>query len=169
MRVKDITSIALLSAIAIILSIVESYIPSIGIPGIKLGLANVIIIITLYAFGWHYALLVNVLRVFLASLLRGTIFQMGFFMSLSGAIISLLVMILLKEIIKKLHIITVSIIGSVFHIAGQIIIALIYLETTGILFYVPILMLSSIITGIIVGILATNCLRIPIFENRKNA
>ena len=164
MKVKDITTNAILLAIAIVLSIVEGFIPSIGVPGVKFGLANIVILITLYAYGWHYALAVNLLRVFLVSLLRGTIFQIGFFMSLTGALFSLAIMIFCKLVIKKLNIITVSVLGAFAHVVGQILVAVIYLETTGMFFYLPILTITSVATGIIVGFIANRCLKIPIFH-----
>lgn len=171
MLTKKIVYTSLLTAIAIVLSIVESFIPSIGIPGLKLGLANIIILIVLYAFSYKYALYVNLTRIVLASLLRGTFFQMGFFMSLTGGMLSLLIMILLKLLIKKLHIVGISVIGSIFHIIGQLLIAMIYLDTSYVFYFAPILMLMSIITGIFVGISSSYCLKITIFkqfnENKK--
>jgi len=167
MKVKDIARTAVLTAIAIVLGIVESYIPSIGIPGVKLGLANIAIMITLYGFGWYYALIVNLIRIFVVALLRGTIFQMGFFMSLTGGMLSLGVMILLKELIKKLHIITVSVIGSIFHVGGQIIIAIIFTSTPGMLYYLPFLALTAIATGVLVGFTTSKCLKIPFFKKEN--
>lgn len=161
MKVRDITTNAILLAIAIVLSIVEGFIPSIGVPGVKFGLANIVILITLYAYGWHYALIVNLLRVFLVSLLRGTIFQMGFFMSLTGALLSLGVMIFLKLVIKKLNVLTVSVLGAFAHVLGQILVSIIYLETLGMFYYLPILTITSIATGLIVGFIANKCLKIP--------
>ena len=166
MKVRDITHVATLTAVSIILGIIESYIPSIGIPGVKLGLANIAIVITLYGYGWYYALIVNILRVFIVSLIRGTIFQMGFFMSLTGAILSLFIMIC-KLFLKKLHIVSVSVLGSIFHVGGQIIIAIIFTSTPGIIYYFPFLLLTSIITGIIVGFISNACLKLPIFNNKQ--
>ena len=167
MKVRDITHVATLTAVSIILGIIESYIPSIGIPGVKLGLANIAIVITLFGYGWYYALIVNILRVFIVSLIRGTIFQMGFFMSLTGAILSLSIMILCKLFLKKLHIVSVSVLGSIFHVGGQIIIAIIFTSTPGIIYYFPFLLLTSIITGIIVGFISNACLKLPIFSNKQ--
>lgn len=167
MSVKKIAVTGILTSIAVILGIVEGFIPSVGIPGVKLGLANICILITLYAFDWKYALGVNLLRVILTSLLRGTIFQIGFLMSLTGAFLSFLIMVILKLTIKKMHIITISVIGAIFHILGQIIIAALYLQTTNIWFYFPFLALSAIITGIFVGFVSDRCLLIPFFKKEK--
>lgn len=167
MKVRDITLMAVLTALAVVLSYVEGFIPSIGIPGVKLGFANIMILITLYAYGWQYALGVNILRVFLASLLKGNIFQMGFLMSLTGAMLSLGIMILLKYVFKKLHIITVSVVGSIFHIVGQIIIAIIMTNTVYVFYYFPVLLLVSVVTGIVVSLIADKCLKIPVFNKEK--
>ena len=161
MKTRDIAHTAVLTAIAIILGMVESFIPSIGIPGVKLGLANIAIMITLYGYGWYYALIVNLVRIFAVAFIRGTIFQMGFFMSLTGALLSLGVMIFLKLVIKKLNVITVSVLGAFAHVLGQILVSIIYLETLGMFYYLPILTITSIATGLIVGFIANKCLKIP--------
>lgn len=168
MKARDIANSSILTAIAIILGIVEGFIPSIGIPGVKLGLANIAIMVTLYGYGWYYALIVNLLRIFAVAFLRGTIFQMGFFMSLAGGLLSLGVMIVLKTFISKLHIITISVIGSIFHVSGQILIAIIFTSTPGIIYYLPFLALASVITGILVGLTTKQCLRIPFFKKEDS-
>ena len=95
-KVKDITTLSLLCTLCIVLSIVDSFIPSFVV-GMKLGLANIIILVSLYTYGFLPTLLINILRVFIASLLRGTFLSMGFMMSLMGALFSLLIMVLLKN------------------------------------------------------------------------
>lgn len=147
---RKITTTALLVALGVILSIIDSFIPGF-VPGMKLGLANIVILMTLYSYGFLDALFVNLLRVFLASFLRGTFLSMGFFMSLSGALISLLVMFLLKKFIKKLHIVGVSVVGSLCHSFAQIGVAMLYLGTSNVIYYLPILCVTSILTGIFVG------------------
>lgn len=154
MKVHRLVLIAMLTAFAIVIAILESFIPSIGIPGVKLGLANIIILITLYELGVVEAIFINIVRVLIVALVRGTFLSMGFFMSLSGAFLSLGIMILFCLLIKKFSIIGVSVIGSVFHVAGQVLVAMIYLESAYILFYLPIIAISAIITGVIVGIVA---------------
>ena len=88
MNVRKMALIGILTAIAIALSVAESFIPSIGIPGVKLGLANIVILIVLYEVGILEAVLINLLRVVVTGLIRGTIFSMGFLMSLTGAVLS---------------------------------------------------------------------------------
>lgn len=155
MKIQKIVLIALLTAATIVIGIIESFIPSVGIPGIKLGLANIMILVTLYELGVIEAIFVNFARVLLVSLIRGTFLSMGFFMSLTGAFLSLGVMIIFYLLIKKFSIIGVSVIGALFHVLGQIIIAMIYLGTAYVLLYLPIIALVSIVTGIFVGITAS--------------
>ena len=154
MKIQKIVLIALLTAATIVIGIIESFIPSVGIPGIKLGLANIMILVTLYELGVIEAIFVNFARVLLVSLIRGTFLSMGFFMSLAGAFLSLGVMIIFYLLIKKFSIIGVSVIGALFHVFGQIIIAMIYLGTAYVLLYLPIIALVSIVTGVFVGITA---------------
>ena len=154
-----IALMGVLTAGAIVIAILESFIPSIGIPGVKLGLANIVILIILYEIGILEAVIVDLLRVLIVGLLRGTFASMGFLMSVTGAVFSLMVMILLYLLIKKFSIIGVSVVGSVFHVFGQILIAIIFLGSGYVLFYLPIIAISAIITGVLVGIVAQLIIR----------
>lgn len=167
MKVQKIALIATLTASAVVIGIIESFIPSIGIPGIKLGLANIVILVTLYELGIIEAIFVNVLRVVLVSLIRGTIMSMGFVMSLTGAIFSLGIMILFYLVIKKFSIIGVSVIGAIFHVIGQILIAMIYLGTSGIVYYLPFIALSAIVTGVIVGIVSQLIIKTGVIKSLR--
>ena len=162
-----IALMGVLTAGAIIIAILESFIPSIGIPGVKLGLANIVILIILYEIGILEAVIVDLLRVLLVGLLRGTFASMGFLMSVTGAVFSLAVMILLYLLIKKFSIIGVSVVGSVFHVFGQILIAIIFLGSGYVLFYLPIIAISAIITGVLVGIVAQLIIRTGIIKKQK--
>lgn len=162
LSVRRMTRLAMLLAVSIVLSIVEGFIPTGPIPGIKLGLANAVALYILYKDGVVEAIIVSILRVLLAGLLRGTIFQMGFWMSVSGMILSLGMMILFKLLLKKFSIIGVSIIGAIFHSVGQILIAMLYLETAYVGYYLPILILISVGTGILTGFIAKGLLKIKI-------
>ena len=157
----------ILTAGAIIIAILESFIPSIGIPGVKLGLANIVILIILYEIGIVEAVIVDLLRVLLVGLLRGTFASMGFLMSLTGAVFSLGIMILFYLLIKQLSIVAVSTIGSLFHVFGQIIIAIIFLGSGYVLFYLPVIALSAIITGVLVGIVARLIIRTGVIKKQK--
>ena len=167
MKVQKMALLSVLTAAAIVIAIIESFIPSIWIPGIKLGLANIVILIILYEIGIIEAVLVNLLRVFLVGLLRGTFLSMGFLMSLTGAILSLGIMILFYLIIKRFSIIAVSVMGSLFHIFGQILIAIIFLGTMSVLYYLPIISISAIVTGILVGIGAKLIIRTNVIKKLR--
>ena len=159
--------LGVLTAGAIVIAILESFIPSIGIPGVKLGLANIVILIILYELGIIEAVIVNLLRVLVVGLVRGTFLGMGFFMSLTGAVFSLGIMILFYLLIKKFSVIGVSVIGSIFHVGGQILIAMIYLGTAYIVLYLPVLAISAIITGVFVGIIAQLIIRTGIIKKQR--
>ena len=162
-----IALMGVLTAGAIIIAILESFIPSIGIPGVKLGLANIVILIILYEIGIVEAIIVDLSRVLLVSLLRGTIASMGFLMSLTGAVMSLGIMILFFLLVKKLSIIANSVVGSLFHVMGQILIAIIFLGSGYVLFYLPIIGISAIITGVLVGIVAQLVIRTGVIKKQK--
>lgn len=162
-----IALMGILTAGAIIIAILESFIPSIGIPGVKLGLANIVILIILYEIGIVEAIIVDLSRVLLVGLLRGTIASMGFLMSLTGAVMSLGIMILFFLLVKKLSIIANSVVGSLFHVMGQILIAIIFLGSGYVLFYLPIIGISAIITGVLVGIVAQLVIRTGVIKKQK--
>ena len=166
MNVRKMALIGILTAIAIALSVAESFIPSVGIPGVKLGLANIVILIVLYEVGILEAILINLLRVVVTGLIRGTIFSLGFLMSLTGAVSSLGIMILFYLLIKKFSIIGVSVIGSIFHVFGQIIIAMIFLGTGFVVFYFPIIALCAILTGVFVGAVARAIIKTEIVKKQ---
>ena len=154
MNTRKIALLGILTAGTIVIAILESFIPSVGIPGVKLGLANIMILVILYELGILDAIIVNILRVVVVGLVRGSIFSMGFLMSLTGAIFSLGIMILFYVLIKKFSIIGVSVIGSLFHVTGQVLIAMIFLGSAYVILYLPIIAISAIITGVFVGITA---------------
>ena len=168
MNVRKLVLIAILTSLAIVLSIAESFIPSIGIPGVKLGLANIVIILVLYEVGILEAICINLLRVVLTSLVRGTFLSMGFLMSLTGAVLSLGIMILFYLLIKKFSVVGVSVIGSIFHVTGQIIIAMIFLGTPYMVYYYPIIGVSAIITGVFVGLVAQVIIKTEVIKKQLN-
>ena len=151
-RNKKLTSLALTIAFAMILSYVESKVPPlVAIPGIKVGLANIAVIFTLYKFSAKDAVIVSLLRVLLVSMLFGT--GVSLIYSVSGAILSLSVMILLKKL-TPLGEVTVSVCGGVMHNVGQIAAASFMLSTNVVVYYLPFLILSGTIAGIAVGVAA---------------
>ena len=167
MKVQKMALLGVLTAGAIVIAILESFIPSVGIPGVKLGLANIVILIILYELGIVEAIIVNLLRVLVVGLVRGTFISMGFLMSLTGAVLSLGIMILFYLLIKKFSIIGVSVIGSIFHVFGQILIAMLFLGTAYIFLYLPIIAISAIITGVFVGIVAKLIIRTGVIKKQR--
>ena len=167
MKVQKIALLGVLLAATIVIAIAESFIPSFTIPGIKLGFANIVILVTLYELGVKEAIFINLVRVLVVSLVRGTFLSMGFFMSLTGAVMSLGIMILFCLLIKKFSIIGVSVIGSLFHVTGQILIAMIYMGSIYVVYYLPIIGLSAIITGIIVGFVARAIIKTNVIKNQR--
>ena len=166
MKVHKIALLGVLLAATIVIAILESFIPSFTIPGIKLGFANIVILVTLYEVGILEAVFINVVRVFVVAFVRGTFMSMGFFMSLAGAFMSLGIMILLVLLIKKFSIIGVSVLGALFHVTGQILIAMIYMGSPYVVFYLPIIALSALITGIIVGLVAGAIIRTGVIKKQ---
>jgi heptaprenyl diphosphate synthase len=154
MNVRKMVLISMLLALATAIGLAESFIPMYFIPGLKPGLANIIIIIALYELGAKEALLIDLGRVLLVGALRGSIFSMGFVMSLVGAILSFVIMLLAKKCLKKCTIIGVSLLGSYFHSFGQILVALLYLGTSGVFYYWPFMSLISLATGLLTGIVS---------------
>lgn len=157
---QKITRLSSLIALAIILGILESFIPIFNIPGIKLGLANIVIITTLYIYSFKEAVLVSLLRILFISVLR-TGFGLNLYFSLTGSILSLFSMFIAKKI--GFSVIGVSIIGSTCHIIGQIIIAIILLNTN-LTYYLPFMIILSIITGLIIGYISKE--NIKFLENK---
>ena len=167
MKVQKIALLGVLLAATIVIAIAESFIPSFTIPGIKLGFANIVILVTLYEVGILEAVFINLVRVLVVSLVRGSFLSMGFFMSLTGAFLSLGVMILLKVVIKKFSIIGVSVLGALFHVFGQILIAMIYMSSVYVVFYLPIIAASAVITGIIVGFVARAIIKTGVIKKQR--
>lgn len=145
------------TALALIFSYVELLIPiNFGIPGAKLGLANLVIIIVLYKTDWKEALLLSVVRIVLAGFLFGNLF--GILYSLAGGILSLAVMALLKRS-GTFSIIGVSMAGGVSHNVGQLIMAMLVVETYAVGYYLPVLLIAGLITGTLIGIAGREMLK----------
>ncbi len=139
-------------ALALILSYVESLIPFyFGIPGVKLGLANLIVVIMLYAVGAKEAFAISMLRILLSGFLFGNLFSILY--SFAGGILSFLVMWLVKRT-GKFHVMSVSICGGITHNIGQILIASVIVETYSIFYYIPVLLIAGLITGMLIGVIA---------------
>ena len=148
---KKYMRLVMLLSFSIVLSILESFIPLFNgyIPGLKLGLANIIVLIVLYKYDTKDVFFVSILRVIVVGLMRTGLFSINFFFSLSGALFSAISMVLFKK--TRLSMIGVSVIGSIFHSIGQILIAILFLNNNNMIYYLPWLLLFSIPTGLFVG------------------
>lgn len=145
------------TALALILSYIESLIPiHFGIPGAKLGLTNLIIVIVLYRTGWRDALLLSVVRIVLSGFIFGNLFAVVY--SLAGGILSLAVMALLKKS-GAFSVVGVSLAGGVCHNLGQLTVAMIVVETYQVGYYFPMLLIAGMATGTVIGIAAGEVLR----------
>lgn len=152
MKTQKLTVMALTTAIALVLSFIESQIPAfVAVPGVKMGLANIAIVYALYRLGWKEAALISLIRVVLVSLLFGS--AASFLYSLAGAVLSLLGMALLKKTGKFTEIV-VSVVGGVLHNIGQIAMASIILETDALRYYLPFLLVSGILAGVVIGLIS---------------
>ena len=151
-QTQELTRLSLAVTFALILSFIESRIPAfVAVPGVKVGLANIAVIFMLYKFGVKSAIIVSLMRVFLVSVLFGT--PVSLFYSISGAVLSFAVMLTLKTF-TPLTEVAVSVSGGISHNVGQIIAASIILETNVVIYYLPFLILSGTVAGIVVGIVA---------------
>ena len=158
---KRLVLLAMLTDVAMILSYVESLLPSVGIPGVKMGLANIAVIFALFRFGWKEAAALSLVRVVLVSLLFGSVGAMLY--SLAGAVLSLAVMALLRRI-DRFSTVGISVAGGVAHNAGQILMAMLILQTKQLLGYLPVLAVSGIAGGVLTGLAAALLIRrIPEF------
>lgn len=160
-KTKRLVLLAMLTAVAMILSYVESLLTSVGIPGVKMGLANIAVIFALFRFGWKEAAALSLVRVVLVSLLFGSVGAMLY--SLAGAVLSLAVMALLRRI-DRFSTVGISVAGGVAHNAGQILMAMLILQTKQLLGYLPVLAVSGIAGGVLTGLAAALLIRrIPEF------
>lgn len=152
MKAKRVTFLGLSIALAMILSFVESQIPAlVAIPGIKVGLPNIVMVFLLYRVGWKETVIVSIIRIILVSMLFGNVQMMTF--SIAGAVFSLLGMILLKKL-SWFSCIAVSVTGAILHNIGQIVAAVFWTGTAQIAFYLPALLISGTVAGVLIGILA---------------
>ena len=156
MSTKKLTALALLTTTAMILSYVESLLPSVGVPGVKLGLANIAVIFALFRLGGKSALAVSLVRVFMVTMLFGSMSALLY--SLAGAALSLVVMALLRRT-DRFSTVGVSVAGGVAHNAGQILMAMLLLGTARLAYYYPVLVISGVAGGIFTGLAAALLIR----------
>ena len=151
-RLKKLIFLSLLTALAIVVYAIEIQIPSLtSLPGIKMGLANMVSLATLVLFGPKEAFTVLLLRIFLGSFITGQVSALLF--SLSGGVLSNVGMILLYLVSKKkINLWILSISGALLHTIGQLAIAMMIVKTPSLILYLPLLLLSSLISGYFIGL-----------------
>ncbi|MDO5294103.1 MAG: Gx transporter family protein [bacterium] len=150
MSTKKISTFGVLVALAFIFSYVEALIPfNFAVPGMKLGLANIVVLATLYLLGAKEAFVVSIIRVVLVGFTFGNLNTMLY--SLAGGLLSFAVMALAKRF-NLFSIIGVSVLGAIFHNVGQIAVAMIILETKALIGYLPFLLVFGIVSGVVIGI-----------------
>lgn len=154
---KKTAYMGMLTALAFVLSYLESLLPiNLGVPGIKLGLANLVVIIALYTMNTKMAFTLSLVRILLTGFTFGNLSTMIY--SLAGGMLSLGIMILVKRF-PLFSVTGVSVLGGVFHNVGQIIAAALIAETGSLFYYLPVLIFSGTIAGTLIGILASILIR----------
>lgn len=154
---KRVAYMGMLTALAFVFSYIEFLLPiNLGVPGIKLGLANLVVIIALYMMDARRAFTLSLVRILLTGLTFGNPASMIY--SLAGGMLSLAIMILARKC-KIFSVTGVSILGGVFHNVGQILVAAVVVETASLLYYLPVLVLSGTVAGVAIGILASVIIR----------
>lgn len=151
-KTEKTAQLGLLTALALIAGYIELLIPMpVGIPGVKPGLANLVVVWALYALGPYEALAVNGMRILLSGFLFGNLSMILY--SLAGAAMSFVCMYLAKKS-GAFTILGVSIVGGVTHNMGQLLVAMAVLETKSLIYYGPVLLAAGLVTGAVIGILA---------------
>ena len=153
MDIKKMAALAMFSVIALTIFMVESMIgPIVPIPGIKLGLANIVTLLVLVLYGPKEALFVLIVRILLGSIFGGQ--MISFFYSLSGGVLCWLVMSLINALLNKKFLVLTSMCGAAVHNIGQILAAIVITQSISVIAYLPVLMVSAMITGCFTGLAA---------------
>lgn len=153
MNAKKLTKLALLSTIALIIFTVETQIPvPVPIPGVKLGLANIVTVYAAFTMAGSDAIMILLCRIILGSLFTGN--MMALMYSLGGGAMCIAVTLLLAKILSRKQIWIASVVGAIFHNIGQIIVAALVMKTLAVLAYLPALLISGVITGAFTGFAA---------------
>jgi heptaprenyl diphosphate synthase len=149
MKTKKVATLGLCIALSMVLSFIEHQIPPlVAVPGVKVGLPNLVMVFMLYKIGWKETAVVSLIRVVLVSMLFGSVVSMAY--GLVGATLSLIGMTLLKKT-KLFSTIAVSVVGGVLHNIGQIATACVVMGTAQIVYYLPVLLISGTIAGVVIG------------------
>ena len=150
MNVKKLTTMSMLTAFSLIVFLIEAQIPlPIAIPGVKLGIANVITLFAIWMLGWKEAGAILIVRIILGNLIVGNVMAMLY--SIAGGLLCWVIMSLLKPVMKQNQIWIMSVLGALGHNAGQLAVAVWISGTVGMLWYAPVLILAGIVTGAFTG------------------
>ena len=151
MKGKIVARYGLLIALALIFSYLESLVPAFfALPGMKLGLTNLVVLVALFRMGERAAILINLLRILLVAFLFGNGYALAY--SLAGGLLSGAVMILLKRS-GRFHMLGVSVAGGLAHNIGQILTAMVLMETWQLASYLPVLWIGGMVAGLVIGLL----------------
>ena len=153
MKTKKITRLALLSAIALTIFLVEAQIPPlIPVPGIKLGLANIVTVFTVFAMGPAEGILVLTVRIFLGAVFAGNFSTI--FYSAAGGALAILMTIAVRKILRKNQLWEAGCLGAIAHSVGQMLMAVVLTGTPSLFVYLPVMIAVSIVTGLFTGLCA---------------
>lgn len=157
---RRLVNLSLLLAMATALHILEGLFPiPLPLPGVKLGLANIVTLLVLYLYDLRAGLTIAILRVFLGSLVGGLFLSPGFLLGLSGAVTSTLIMAMLLKTTKCFSPLGISLSGAVAHNVGQLLMAALLLQAGALFFYLPFLLLAAIPTGLVTGYILQSLLQ----------
>jgi heptaprenyl diphosphate synthase len=153
MKTRKLTRMAVLTAVALTIFVIELQLPALApIPGVKLGLANIITVYAMFALGPGDTLCILLVRVFLGSVFSGQMTSLLY--SLAGGLLCYLVMLLLRRILTVKQIWVCSVLGAMAHNVGQMAVAVLVTGTPALIYYLPVLMVSGILTGLFTGLCA---------------
>lgn len=158
MKARTLARLSMLTGAALALGYIENFIPvAPGVPGIKLGLANTVLLYSLYMLDVKSSVLLMLLKVFMSGLLYAGVSAMLY--SLAGGILSLLMMVITKRFFRNVGIVGVSVVGAVFHNVGQLLLAALVVRTAALMSYLPVLLVAAVVTGVLTGVAARVSIR----------
>lgn len=163
MENKKLVRLSLMLTLGLILGLLESILPPLPIPGVKLGLANIVNVVVLYSDGFVESLLLSLARVMILSIFLGSLLSITFYISLSGALASVTGMSLVYNLFgRDLSPISLSSFGAFMHICAQMLTVSILMNTKDVLYLFPLLSILGVITGIITGVVSSYILKLKL-------
>ena len=164
-NLKKYAVMAILTSVSLILFTVEAALPPIPIQGVKIGFSNIVTLVSMVVLGKREAFLILIMRIILASVFAGSI--LSFLFSIVGGIMAFSIMALTINVFGRKKIWITSVLGAIFHNAGQLAVAIFATGTPAVSIYAPILLLSAIVTGTIIGVVTTALVAKWIIINEK--